>query len=362
MSRHVVGCSSRVARGAAALALAGASLLLVGLLGEVAVRLSGVVRRSGPPPGGARVLRTVPEIMRPYALGLYNGAPYRTNADGVRGPDYAPRAADGVFRLAVAGDSITMGSGVVEEDAYPARLAGLLDGWRVPARHEVVNLGVAGMSVRGIVERARRGVRLYHPALLVYGFTLNDIEGPFYRERERSAQRRHVARVDALSASRSHLVRLVGTSALFFWQAWNPVLDYTGELLDNYFDNPAAWASFREALADFAALAREEGVCGHLFVHPHLDRLGPDHPYLPIYERVAGAAREAGLGVTQPFARFAGADPGALRLSAVDTHPNPAGHAALAKALFDGLRALPASCWEVRPSAGRTTPSGRPPL
>jgi len=33
-----------------------------------------------------------------------------------------------------------------------------------------------------------------------------------------------------------------------------------------------------------------------------------------------------------------------VKLSIADGHPNPAGHALLARALFDGLRALPGGC------------------
>ena len=79
-----------------------------------------------------------------------------------------------------------MGIGVLEEEAYPSRLENLLNGGEEPLTYEVLNLGVAGFSVAAIVRRVERLGLAFHPDLVVYGFTLNDLEGPGYRHTRRT--------------------------------------------------------------------------------------------------------------------------------------------------------------------------------
>jgi hypothetical protein len=49
--------------------------------------------------------------------GLYNGVLYQTNRFGIRGREVPRRKPADVFRIAVIGDSFTMGSGVLVQEA-----------------------------------------------------------------------------------------------------------------------------------------------------------------------------------------------------------------------------------------------------
>ena len=121
------------------------------------------------------------DLSRPHVEGIYKGAYYRTNARGVRGPEYELPKPPGVFRIVIAGDSVTMGDGVREEDAYPHVLQDALDRRPGPPRYEVLNLGLIGLDIRQVMGRLRNIGLSYEPDLLVYGCTLNDIQGPHYR-------------------------------------------------------------------------------------------------------------------------------------------------------------------------------------
>jgi hypothetical protein len=83
-----------------------------------------------------------------------------------------------------------------------------------------------------------------------------------------------------------------------------------------------------------------------MLVHTQLDDLGPNHPYLPMYARVTDAAEAHGIPVQETFSYHAWKRPEPYWVSRFDPHPNPQGHAILARALEDGLRALPAECWQ----------------
>ena len=58
--------------------------------------------------------------------GYYKGAPFKTNSHGFRGEEAAIEKAHDVFRIAVLGSSVTMGSGVSNQQTWPAQLQELL--------------------------------------------------------------------------------------------------------------------------------------------------------------------------------------------------------------------------------------------
>jgi lysophospholipase L1-like esterase len=98
----------------------------------------------------------------------------RINQLGIRGPEIGPRR-PGVRRVLVLGDSFTFGTGVEEEEAFPARLAAELSRGGIPA--EGIN---AGMGAYGVPDEVAwfetYGMQL-HPDLIVLGiFTGNDLQ------------------------------------------------------------------------------------------------------------------------------------------------------------------------------------------
>ncbi len=91
---------------------------------------------------------------------------------------------------------------------------------------------------------------------------------------------------------------------------------------------------------------KAHGICGHVFVQVSLYELTWLHPLTSIYRRVAAAATERGLSVSESLSHFMGHDPESLHVVPItDLHPNVAAHCMLASALADGLRELPARCW-----------------
>jgi lysophospholipase L1-like esterase len=154
----------------------------------------------------------------------------------------------------------------------------------------------------------------YHPDIAVYGFTINDIEGPHYIK---SVNAKH--RPVGLENSPFALWRVVGHGYVALRERWlPPVGTYAYELAQNYFDNPAAWADFTAVL----------------------------HPFVQIYNKVAAAGRERGFLVIPSLPAFLGRKDKDLWVSASDPHPNAEGHRILAETLVAGLAALPETCWE----------------
>jgi lysophospholipase L1-like esterase len=182
----------------------------------------------------------------------------------------------------------------------------------------------------------------YHPDIAVYGFTINDIEGPHYIK---SVNAKH--RPVGLENSPFALWRVVGHGYVALRERWlPPVGTYAYELAQNYFDNPAAWADFTAVLDRLRDIDTQHGICTVMLIHTHLVTLNALHPFVQIYNKVAAAGRERGFLVIPSLPAFLGRKDKDLWVSASDPHPNAEGHRILAETLVAGLAALPETCWE----------------
>jgi lysophospholipase L1-like esterase len=281
-------------------------------------------------------------IMKPNARGRFYDRLYEANSEGFRGPEISLGKPPGTFRIMAIGDSYTNGQGVRYEESYPALVSGILNGSRDPRRYEVVDLGIGGFNLQSSVLRLRERGLKFQPDLLVYGFTVNDIEGFWYRKS------RHDGPPAAVTPSRLLNLALDQWSYLrdLFWHARG---SYLWELDDNYFRNEAAWEDWKADLADLRRIASQRNICVLMLIHTELTALHGLHPYKRYYEAVSQVARDEGVPVQESFPYYRSMDPRDLWVNFYDRHPNPAGHAVLATALLDGLRALPASCWKGQP-------------
>ncbi len=350
----------------ARLALAVGALLLIATVAEGVLRLHAwhVARareaareawlESHPEARDLPELSGVLALGKRNQLGMHKGAVVRTNDIGLRGPDYTPEPEPGTVRIILAGDSFTFGEGVAEPEVYASLLGPRLDRARPGTRHEVINAGISGAHTHGVMNRLEQVIAAYGPGLYVYGFTVNDFEGPHYRLTEHDA---HVREWLMWSGhSPLYLVRWGTWMLLSLRAGGDPSQDaYVLELLDNSDPQSPAWRHFERGLDRFAALAAESDVCAHVFIHTHLNDLDETHPFTPIYDRVTEAARRRGLGVTSSLPAFVGLDHAELWIASIDSHPNATGHALLAETLAGGLLALPDSCWDrARAAAERT--------
>src|SRR5262249_38021615 len=135
-----------------------------------------------PVPDGLRQLTSIFELVSPNVVGVLDGVVHRTNSGGMRGHEVARVKPFGTYRIAVGGDSWTMGMGVPEEDIYPVLLERALNAHAGDRRYEVLNLGLGGLNAEQVLDRIEGVGLAYDPDLLVYAFNINDLEGPLYRK------------------------------------------------------------------------------------------------------------------------------------------------------------------------------------
>ena len=114
-------------------------------------------------------------VMAPSQQGWIEDAFITVNALGFRGPEVVVPKPSGRFRVAVIGDSLTLGWGVADNETYAARLEQVLRA-RFPGRDlDVVNLGIGGFNTRQAVTWLERNVARVEPDLVLVGFYTNDV-------------------------------------------------------------------------------------------------------------------------------------------------------------------------------------------
>ncbi len=245
----------------------------------------------------------------------------------------------------MVGDSFAMGWGVSEEQAYAAVLQRMLDASGSDVRFEVLNLGLGGLDITRVVGRLLNPGLRFHPHLVVYGFTQNDIDGPEDRGRDEPGRRDAIAReMLRFADSPSALLRVVWPRWASLRSAVWPSETFQERVMVKKYRDPQRFRRIAEGLDRLAAIQRRKGICVHVLIHTEIAHLRLFHPFSEVYDRVERAARSRGLRVTQSLPAFRWRDAATLRLGVLDGHPNAEGHRILAEALLEGLRGLPAAC------------------
>ncbi len=123
--------------------------------------------------------------LTPNWQGYLGGVWAQVNRNGYRDRLYAPYAPLGTIRVAVIGDSYTMGDGVALEKAYPKQLEAMLSS---DFEIEVLNCGIS--ATNSIQQLATLGdvLETYHPHLVVLGYNVNDFSYYTQTRFERSAE------------------------------------------------------------------------------------------------------------------------------------------------------------------------------
>lgn len=97
----------------------------------------------------------------------------KINSVGFRDHDYSIEKPEGVFRIVVLGDSLTMGLGVEMHESYPKVLERMLKSG--PREFEVLNLGIVGYNLIHKIEVLRRKGVSYKPDLILFQYSADDV-------------------------------------------------------------------------------------------------------------------------------------------------------------------------------------------
>lgn len=284
----------------------------------------------------------------------------RINSAGMRDHEIERSKPGGTWRLAAVGDSITYGSGVSRDGAFPKQLEQLLGERRRDAapRVEVLNFGVPGYNITQAMRRLRVRALDFSPDAIVYGYALNDpqafsIEAEALRRLQADLGPRGGPNALDRWLSRSHLyllarrIALEGRSqrALRADMPNDPAYDAARSgSRASYFaalhTEGESAVRMGQGLEDLAAIGREAHVPILVVIFPLFGRdvgSGPE-ALAEVHARVASEASRRGLAVLdllpvyQAAVRSLGSD------LAVDfMHPDPIGQRVAAYAILEWM-------------------------
>jgi len=283
-----------------------------------------------------------------------NGLSYITNSWGFRGESFSIIKADDTLRIAFLGDSFTFGEGVRFEDTYPERAIKLLrEEYGSPAlRFESFNFGVSAYNTGQSLRLLENVVLKTKPDIIVFGYTLNDAEEPFFdidpatggivRSHKELVLREGLGepRPPKTIFFRSSIARLI-------WQAMKKrefssrTESYYTELYEN--DNPG-WLAARKDIKRFVSICEAERIDSYIMCFPILYRLDETYPFRDIHAMIRAtvdAEPYERVNFIDIFPYLEGRKAKDLWVHPADQHPNEIVHRVAASALFAGIQESP---------------------
>lgn len=259
---------------------------------------------------------------RGYFTSKWMRAEVRHNHYDYRGPEFAEAKPDGVFRVAVLGDSFTYGNGLKQDERFSDLVGAAVRDRGI----EVLNFGFPGNNWPEHVRTLERRVLRLRPDFVLLQWGINDVE------------------MDEDVASRPMTPPLVTNRAWHEWLYARSAL-YTilnaqwirlqllrsmGDTYDRYmvrlYGDPASPGARRAdtLMRRFLALARERGVAVGLVLFPEAAvDLGPGYAYQFLHDRVAAVCREEGLTCVDLLPAYRQVpDRMTLWVTPLDSHPS----------------------------------------
>lgn len=319
----------------ARLILLTSSICVALAVAELAVRTFDLAPTAGVTLADAETFARIPGIFTPSRRWRNIGFPVRydaaINSLGYRGPDPDARMTADALRILFVGDSFAFGTGVADDETWPARLEASLACDRPVV---VYNAGVPGGSLPEAVAMADRA-RTLGPQVIVAEFTAgNDVQnlvGPSDWSRMEVRRRAGPLRDFALRA-----LAHVGT--------WNLVrrvrdgLRANAHMAASAEQLAAARDRYAAMLAEWTTRLRRDGLPLVFVVYPSFEMLGAGDRDMTDW--ALATARRAGLDPVDlwPVLARDGRAPDDLYLVPRDMHPSRAGYALAARATARALR------------------------
>lgn len=251
---------------------------------------------------------------------------------------------EGVYRVAVVGDSFTEGQGVKEADTASRALETLLEE-PSPGRFEVRNCGRRGLDLPELFDGFEAALA-YEPDLVVYALVLNDaVRPPAFQARQ--------SYVNDWILDRERLPdEAAAPPGLLRFRTWDLIADRltawrvgretTRWYLDMWSDagNPQGWQRTRELIREMDRRANRQGARFVVAVWPLLVGLEGPYPFAPAHETIRRFCLGAGIPVQDLLPVFRGHPSADLWVHPVDRHPNEVAQAMAARALAPVVRRL----------------------
>jgi lysophospholipase L1-like esterase len=254
------------------------------------------------------------------------GVDFRTNSHGLRDHEFSVERAPGKLRIAMLGDSLTVGWGVPVEATFAKRIERMYAAAGVDA--EVINFGVGNYNTVQEVQAFLANGRRYQPDVIVLNFFVNDAE---LLEPARSPSR--------LMRGCYACVFLAGRGDAVVRQFLGG-MDWAQYYLSLYGDGTSpGWLEAKAAIGRLAEATKASGAKLAIVNLPELHDV-KDYRFGRITDLVRQAAEENGAAFVDVLPAMADQPSSKLWVTPPDPHPNAYANELIAKALFAALQKL----------------------
>jgi hypothetical protein len=247
----------------------------------------------------------------------------RLNSLGYREKEFEKKKADGVYRIAVIGDSFAFGQGIKEQDRFSDLIAQNLNAG-ADGKFEILNFGLPGKEMSDNLKTLTGTVLDTHPDFVLLQWFVNDFEGPDKRSR------RHPL---PLIPNRYISLQLRRHSALYYLvnDLWQEVQIEVG-LADNYIEymkqhfsdeNKPGSQKFQADLSRFIRICKEQHIGVAVVLFPMVtEDFNQNYPFAFLHEQVIKICERENcpyLDLRAAYAAFK--NPRSLWANRLDSHP-----------------------------------------
>jgi lysophospholipase L1-like esterase len=254
------------------------------------------------------------------------GVDFRTNSQGLRDREFSVERVPGKLRIAMLGDSLTVGWGVPVDDTFAKRIERMYAAAGIDA--EVINFGVGNYNTVQEVQAFLAKGHRYRPDIVVLNYFVNDAE---LLEPARSPS--------PLMRACYACVFLAGRGDAVARQFLGG-MDWAQYYLALYGDGTSqGWVEAKAAIGRLAEATKASGAKLVIANLPELHDV-KDYRFGPITDLVRQAAAEHSAVFVDVLPAIAGQPSSKLWVTPPDPHPNAYANELIAKALFAALQKL----------------------
>lgn len=307
--------------------LAGTFVLLF-VLGETTYRLRAGSKREHYLAGRDPDTLVTEAAPAPLYYRLKPGYPGFTNAHGFRDLERRVSKEQGVYRIAVIGDSVSMQGALPFEQLYVRQLQRKLDA-EFPARAAVLNFGITGYNTAQEAALLEQEVLRYEPDLVVWQFHDNDAQHTIYSSGIADYYHRPV----------SYLTDYVANKLDHFACGVRARRSSRGPLTADQSNLVCRWDEIVGHFRDVAALLNARGIGLLVVLYPTWpegnDWANYGQAGYELRRELVAELESLGVEVVDLLPVFARLDPAAYRVEPMDPwHPNAKGHELIAESLL----------------------------
>jgi len=306
-------------------------LVLIVLVGEIVLRLffyKQINSEYGHGPGGLRFIEEID----------YNSVGYRDIEHNLTKPE-------GIYRIAVIGDSFTFGNGINNfSEIYPRLLQKILDDYYGKSKFEVIIFAKPGYSTLDELEVLKNEVINYDPDLIVLGYYINDAEGLGSRVGFENLFFQHFTypyEVGSYLYTHSYFYYFMESRMKSFLTIlgvdFGSYINYTHHL---YSESNPFYDEANQLFKEFVNESRSMDADVLVAMIPLFNSFD-NYPFFDVTEQIKNLSENSGAVFVDTFPYFnklTNGNADSLRVSFADGHMNEEGHRIMAAILFNKIR------------------------